>query len=645
MDTSVDTLADLRKIKLPFDVDEVQEQCHKCVRKQIKKYEKHVNEKGQNSAGKFIVPCTGIPKQALPDHIMAQFPTPEAQEAALEAFDVVKWAAANVKLPNGQPWKARWYQSEVLKCTSKRKVLRISRRAGKTDSVCIEILYHLFTTKKIKIVVAGPQKTHAEEIFTRVREFISNNPALANMVTRDVSGNYYEIRLNNGSRVRGFAAGAKGGGASVGIRGQDADRLYLEEMDYIDEKAITGAVFPILQTTPDTTLVGFSTPSGFRTPYYKCCEEDPQYIEFQYSYKVLPHWKAVEADKPQYTEEDWTHEFLAEWGSSEAGVYKPHYIDKALQVYTYSDMHYSPMWRYCIGIDWNEKHGTELVVVGYNMSTGTYKIVESVLVTGVEFTQLSGVAKVLELNKKWKPAFIYIDAGNGSTNYELLRKTAYEERRPNGDRDTARLLDILKKYDSGSSIPTKDPVTGQQIKSPAKPFMVNASIRMFEQGKIVISSADDILEKQLRNYIIERYTPTKSPVYGMDDPKIGDHRLDALNLALVAFHLEFDDLHVTRLVTTVAIAPDPRTSKQGFREEKSIDNRRDRPEDRRLENGLTNSSIFGVMPGRIDNGMFAIRTSRKGWDSDTEYIENARWQQRKRSRGSIQRTRPSRSTF
>ncbi len=640
----IDELSDLRKIDLPFDIDLVTPHCHECIRKQLKKYDKHVDKNGKPTSGRFLVPCMGIPKNPVDPALKAAVDD-EAWEEMLAVVDIAKWAEKYLRLPNKEAWIARWYQANVLRCTSRRKMLRIARRTGKTDLVCVEICYYLFTNENMKIIVAGPQKSHTEEIINRVRGFIQNNPQLQEMVVRDVAAPYYELKLSNGSRLRGFAAGTKGKGDGVGIRGQDADRIYMEEMDYIDEKAITGAVIPILQTNPDTTLVGFSTTSGFKTPYYHFCEDNPYYVEFHHNYKVLPHWKNVEMERASFTEEDWTHEYLAEWGSSEKGVYKPVYIDKALQNYKYEDHGRMAGWRYCIGTDWNEKYGTEIAVLGYNMITGRFQVVETKHIPKSEFTQLAGVQALLDMNKKWRPAFIYIDAGNGSTNYELLRKTAYEQRFKGGDTDTSRLLDILRRYDAGSSLTIKDPVTGQEKRSPAKPFMVNASIRMFEQGRITISSADQLLEKQLRTYIIDRYTPTKTPVYGMEDEKIGDHRLDALNLSIVAFQLEFNDLHTVKLVTSVGAAVDPRTSKQ------NTDSRTDQiaqhkvnhgPEERRLE---TKQGIFtSILPGRLDDAR-SNKTNRAGWENDTEDKRMQQYLQRKRSRGNAIRSRPSRSTF
>ena len=873
-------------------------------------------------------------------------------------------------------------------------------------------------------------------------------------------------------------------------------------MDYVDERAITGAVLPLLATSPNTSLIGFSTPSGMRTPYYKFCEENPYYKEFQYNYRVLDHWKLIEMEKSNYTEENWTHEYLAEWGTSEAGVYKPSYIDRALKQYKYSDHKPTPGWKYCIGTDWNEKHGTEIITVGYSQFSTVFHVVDSLHIERSEFTQLEGVRALLGMVKKWRPEFVYIDAGNGclhedsfvftnknlkkikdisvgdevlshngrfkkvidvvstgtkesyllkpayclpvkvsdrhkhivyrakdrfndfneikglkdlcslgfkleefktteldkdkdflvvpkqnisnavnsyvvdlveelkdvpnldydennvwtkhsysvvptlsvndiikkyntsratvqrtkrklktgeplapsekrlakqlfidygdewhkpdhkkisryidildpdflnlygwylseghagennieisqmpfhykkefnnlisycsskwdtnviakpngiirlfilsslltkffkriggshcydkfidsrilenngrsllpslfwgdghehkhgvnisltsltltmqirqmlinngllaglhyvsprkrtdgykdsapqlmlylnankdnsdkinkilkskvkaregiyrrkyfeasdcflvpvkkinnigkvdnmydltvegdasfcvngfathnSTNYELLRKTAHKESIAGGDRDIAKLLHTLKKYDSGASIETRDPITKQKTRKPAKSFMINASVRMFELNKIVISSQDMVLEKQLRNYIIERYTPNGNPVYGLNEQRIGDHRLDALNLALVAFHLEFDDLHkINNYCTSVDAVPDPRAIKMAEIRNKNISNASgNSPSDRRLEGNIRKTPsedlVFPSVPARLDDPNNSIKTNRLGWDTDQEGIRMEEFLQRKRANRSGN-DRPQRTNF
>jgi intein/homing endonuclease len=517
-----------------------------------------------------------------------------------------------------------------------------------TDMVCIDICYHLFTTPNIRIVVAGPQKAQTEEIINRVRAFIRASDELAACVVRDVSAPYYNIKLTNGAELRGFAAGGTKGGDGSSIRGQDCDRLYLEEMDFIAEEAISSAVLPLLQTKAGTTLVGFSTPSGMRTPYYSFCMETPEAKEFHYSYKVLPHWKAVEADRTRYTEERWTHEFLAEFGSSDSGVYKPQYVDSSIENYRYSDFSPTQGWKYCIGTDWNEKYGTEIYVLGFNPFRGRFYGVEALHIEPSQFTQLEGVNKLLEMNRKWRPEFIYIDAGNGSTNEELLMSRAIKARRSGVDEPTANLVKSLKKYDLGSAIETKDQLTKQPVKKPAKAFMVNASVRLFEQDRIRIPSEDIKLDKQLRNYIIERYTPNGNPVYGQNDEKIGDHRLDALNLAVVAFHLEFDELHATNsFCTDVGAAPDPRIVKMQLEREQKGEEIHT-PQERRLEGDGRQNELemlfFPSAPGRLSKSL-DLKTNRLGWDTDQEGIRLLEAQQRRRGRINRNRQRPVREKF
>jgi hypothetical protein len=209
------------------------------------------------------------------------------------------------------------------------------------------------------------------------------------------------------------------------------------------------------------------------------------------------------------------------------------------------------------------------------------------------------------------------------------------------------LLDILKKYDSGSSIKVLDPVSSEEVRKPAKPFMVNASIRLFEQGLIKVSSGDHTLEKQLRNYIVERITPTGTPVYGLQEPKVLDHRLDALNLAIVAFHLEFNDLYKITTVDTIGAALDPRlvNRSDNLQEQASKAEKDGSPETRRIDSKSNLGLFYSTMAGRVDNEPFERKHNRPGWESDTENIEEMRALRQRRSRGRMNSNRPTRTNI
>ena len=634
---NMEDLSDLEQINLPFDIHAVRPQCIRCVRRQLKKFKNDVDENKLSLDGRFVINCTGVLKNLVDPKFKKLF-SPSEWEDLDTLKDPPKWVAKFLtRAEDGLPLIARPYQEEVMRCTSNRRALRISRRTGKTELVSAEICYWAMTKENIRILVCGPQKVHVEEIMGRVRGFLYRNPELRGEIIKDVSSPHFKMVFKNGSEIRGFAVGTSGKSEATAIRGQNADLIYMDEMDYADDEAIMGGVFPILQTNGTCRMTGFSTPTGFKSTYYKICEEAPEYVEFHYDYKVLPHWKEVEKDRPRYTEEKWQHEMLALWGESESGVYKPSYIDRSQRGYSYSEMRPAAGWRYGIGVDWNEKHGAEIIVVGENISGGFYQVMDGVNVEKSEFTQLKSVEELIATIKRWNPVFVYADAGNGSTNIELLRKLSYDQRRPGGDKKIAKIFDILKRYDSGASIETHDPVTNELIKAPAKPYMVNAAVRFFEQDQIRLSAGDKELDKQLRNYIIDRISPTGTPVYKMRDASVADHRLDALNLALVGFFKEFGGLQQAGIITEAFGTVNPRTKQ--FNTITKNPSNTGSPEERRLEDdGITGSVLQNqsILPGRVGQERVKIASVNNGWEYDLEDQYNAQ-QEAKRRRNHRQR--------
>lgn len=107
------------------------------------------------------------------------------------------------------------------------------------------------------------------------------------------------------------------------------------------------------------------------------------------------------------------------------------------------------------------------------------------------------------------------------------------------DEATVRLNDILVAFNFSSNVILKDPVTGEDIKKAGKHFLVENAARTFEDDLFKFPASDETLKKQLLNYVILRRSPTTNkPIFGMENQKIGDHRLDAMMLALAALSLE-----------------------------------------------------------------------------------------------------------
>lgn len=607
--------------------------CGECQGCHNKKYENFVSDKG-DIYNTFPVNCSLIPvlNKYVPDHTKKKL-TLEEQEEAEILLDPVKWARHHLVREDGRPWEARWYQAEMLRCSSNRKVVRAGRRIGKTDTIAVDILHYSFTNSSRRVLLVAPYKSQIEEIFSRLRAFINNNVNLKNSVSKDVSSPYYQLQLHNGTTIRGFTSGTKSGSEAGAVRGQDAHRIYLDEADYLQQGDLN-AIQAILLTAPETRLWASSTPTGRRDHFYKWCKSTPTYKEFHYPSMVLPHWEQVEDEirADIDTELAWTHEILADFGEQKEGVYQHTYIEQAKFDYKYESM--KPQlrdWIYSIGVDWNSEVGTEIVVVGYNIREHLFYVVGNYNVPKQDWTQLKGIEKIIELNAYWKPQFIYVDEGAGSTNIELLRKHGHDTIYVKPNDPACYLKDRVKSYNFSSKIEARDPITKKIIKKHAKPYLVENSVRRFEEKTVRFSKHDYQLEKQLRNYIIERVNPSGVPVYGQNEESIGDHKVDAFNLALIGYKLELSSLGKPHNLHAVAFSgqfgegrnlpnkpvPQPgelvvkydKEYEQYKRNEKAINNK---PQTREGSRGNFGGNVLS--PGRGP-----VATTRPGWDTDTEY--------------------------
>jgi intein/homing endonuclease len=354
-------------------------------------------------------------------------------------------------------------------------------------------------------------------------------------------------------------AGTKSGGNADAVRGQKANMLCFDEADYLSSDDMASAL-AVISNYPDATVWMSSTPTGKHEKFYEQCKSH-LYKEFYYPSMANPLWNQDLEDtfRQQFTDIQYTHEVLAEFGEQEQGVYQSAYIEDAMTDYRYEDQKRDPNWMYSIGVDWNdEKVGTTIAVVGYNPVDNIFRLFNRYVVSREGWTQTAAVEKIIELNRYWLPKAIYIDKGFGGVQFEVLRKYGYDSLSDKGKghlHPDAKLHIITKQYDFGSKLTIKDPFTKQDIDKAAKPFLVEDAVRKFEQRVIQFSKHDNQLESELRGYIIDHRTISGSPVYKQGNERVGDHNLDALNLALVAYTLELSHFGKVKYESHIGFTP------------------------------------------------------------------------------------------
>jgi replicative DNA helicase len=528
------------------------------------KYYEFIHDRGLKKTAE-VPQCAGHITTQFGDLDEADF-TEEEYTDFLVAADPITWAYHMFG------WKARWYQEEVCSCTALRKVVRAGRRCGKTMCVSVLALWKLATLPDQTILIIAPFEVQVQKIFDEIHKFISQNSALSAAVKRSTK-NPSRLEFNNGSKALGFSSGNNNAAGSDKIRGQDANYIIIDEADYINQVDME-AIMAILASHPDCGIWASSTPTGFHEKFYQLCmSKDLGFKEFWFISAESPNW-TEEVDqfyKQSYSASAYQHEFLAEFGIQESGVFRNDLVDRALSQY---DMprDRTPGSRIVIGADWNgQSIGTHIVVVevvGNRQSGVKYIPLEKRVIKGGDFTQHEAVEAIVELNQIYQPDYIYVDAGYGEVQVEMLHR--YGKSNPK-----TKLHKKVKPYAMQKNIEIIDPVTGIKIKKNAKPFMVNIAVMQLEEDRVVLPLSEDTaivaetvendeanteqgLVQQMRNFSIERVSSNGLPTYSQGN----DHTLTAWMLALTGFVLEFSDLRKKNHYIPAQLVGHPGESKE-----------------------------------------------------------------------------------
>ena len=573
-----------------YGIDKDKDLHDMCVNCQARQLIKYYGEKPKvGEVNQFAVECQGVKKHLeIGREELERLTSDDTidQKKALRLLkatkDPVAWVSLMFGFKDEDPnWRLRNYQKEQLRCNALRNVVREGRRSGKTFVMALKMIYLAFNktykkgvdertgediTEGPEIMIVTPYQSQISNIFVEMEKILKRNPTLCEKITSGTGGSLYtktpffQMRFENGAKISGFVSGVgnkvdgSGGGT---MRGMSASIIYLDEMDMIPEETMRSVVLPILLTKPDVMLIATSTPIGKRGKFYDWCKQNPMWKEDYLPSTVLPHWEKIKHEaENEGTADSFREEYLAEFMDGAHGVFKPSYVYAARQDYEYVNCESPRWWKNfanvkepnkmvkVIGIDWNKNAGTEFVVVCYDPGKHHWFVAESTNITASEFNSIAWKEEVIRLNYKWKPDYIYADEGYGHTIIEDLKLLGYQikskQKKDARDIETAKLPERLVAFNFSSKVDLTSPVDGTQFTKTGKEYIVQNAVRIFEDQKIWFPESDEVLRKQLLAYVVLRRSPTTNkPIYGSESETVGDHRLDALMLALAGLSLEF----------------------------------------------------------------------------------------------------------
>jgi hypothetical protein len=495
-----------------------------------------------------------------------------AQRQIHIASDPVLWAQTILTI------KPRAYQALVLRDPNHQKVLRFGRRLGKTVTLSILALWYAYTHQEGKVLVIAPMKSHVELIYKEVMGMVEKSAAKSNLlldaIPRAVTAPQFEIDFVNRSSIKFFTTGVKSNNKTNVARGQEADIIILDEMDYMGGEDLV-AIYAMLQKTNDEKedkkqLIGASTPSGLRETFWKWnTDPEEQFSAFYFPSYVNPFWDAEEEkrQRKKYPDETkYQQEIEADFGEPAEGVYPRKHVDRAFKTqapwsYDLSEIFVEERSHYVMGVDW-DKVGAGVNIVILEICGPDYedsrfanrsRVIYREEINKGAFTYTAAVDRIIFLNAYFNLDHIYVDKGAGEVQIELLHKhgLAHPE---------TMLQHKVKGFQFRENIEVHDPYTLQPEKKPVKQFMVTNLYRMLEDDKIVMSEEDDELYFQLISYVVLRRSAYGEPIYGPGGGAV-DHAHDALILACLAAQQNYDEFlqvkyaRTPRAVSNEAILP------------------------------------------------------------------------------------------
>ena len=448
------------------------------------------------------------------------------------------------------PWTARWYQVQMLRDKSLKKVYRCGRRTGKSEVMVIEALYNATTNRNYRVLLITPYEAQVRLLFMRLNELKNSSPLLASLIS-STTKNPYKM---------GFTTGASSGSSGASIRGQAADLLILDECDYMADGDFDSIIM-IAGERPDIRVIMSSTPTGRRGNFYNCCTNKATgYVEHYHPSTHNPQWcEEMEAEmRAMLSEQGYIHEVLAEFGDQDTGVFNKDRLDEALTFYNYSyreldcyqkmrceesgkwpemliydETNPAPpnMFR-TMGVDW-DKYGasSSILILEYNMELQKFMVLLRYEMPKAEYSYDEAVNTIIRLNRIYNPSFIYCDRGAGE--YQIERLHIYGDEHPESG-----LKQKVVGWSFSNKLTVHDPVTGEEDSKPMKPFMVSQLQIAFERNNLALSPYDEVLFKQLIDYEVERMGANGIPTFTSKE----EHFIDALGLAYLAMTLRFKQL-------------------------------------------------------------------------------------------------------
>lgn len=490
--------------------------------------------------------------------------------------DPVKWAYWKLKDPKGRAWKARWYQKKMIQGImngDRRIAARMGRRVGKTETMVVFCLWYAFHHKNARLLIVTPYENQVRLIFMRLQELVRDSDELSSAC--NITKNPFIASFGNGSKIMGFTGGANAGSqAGASVRGQRANWIFLDEIDYMSRDGIDAVTAIAMEDPANIGIWCSSTPTGKRDFFYEVCTNpNTGYKSYHFPSHVNPDFdERLEGEmRATMTVQGFIHEVEADFGEETIGVFSKSAVERAKsqylyayrelnlwekeqykkQGYTLDDIIFYPEYTVTnpapqahriVGVDWDKyAEATQIIVTEFDEILKKFRVAKRYEIPRGDFTYDFAVQKLIEINSIWNPKFFYIDAGHGEYQIEMLRKHGLEN-------PETGMMHKVKRVHFSQTLEIRDPATREVDKKDVKNFMINQTSILLDRDQLVLSPFDDMVWKQMMDYQVVRISQNGKPIYTSEN----EHALDAFMLTIMGFTIEFPN--ITKILEEIRVA-------------------------------------------------------------------------------------------
>lgn len=476
--------------------------------------------------------------------------------------DCILWAEAFLMNPdNGQPLQVNYVQRQILGSKSKKTVIRVHRRAGKSYALTIFALWYALTHESAQVLIICPDQAKVHALFNNIDEFLRVSPLLKDCLAESTKTPALR-KFKNGSTISGFTAGSRSKAGAETLRGQTADVVIIDEAAFLN-KSDWPAIEPIMQgdaTRPNVISFVSSTPTAERNRYWEFCTKNqdpvPKSLKWNRIHVQVTDNPDYDADRiaeirAQVDDFTWKQEWMALFPDIGEGVYKRSYIDRAKRDYEYynpasSGFSLAPAIR-TMGVDWDKYNGTgpNIIVLELDRDHGVYKAVYHEEIEPSHYCLTLATQRIITLNAIFSPQYIYVDRGYGENQVEYLH--LYGEQHPETGLSTK-----VKGISFSDTVEVLDPATRERVKKKIKPVMVNLTVKWMEDNRFTYPKSHSKFTEQLQDF----------KVIGITDNNIrysqeNEHIIDAFCLAAYAMHSNFADPFAFKPASEIYLLPVP----------------------------------------------------------------------------------------